>query len=90
VPFAFYDSDEGDFDMFFLGDGDVAVMTVVDQETILGEMSSILAQSRSQEEVNTAGEKSNGTAANALSAGKKAELLVAYSVLKSAFEKVGL
>ena len=73
VPFAFYDSDEGDFEMFFLGDGDVAVMTVVDQETILGEMSGILEQSRSQEEVNTAGEKSNGTAANALSAGKKAD-----------------
>ncbi len=71
VPFDFYDSETGDFDMYFLGDGDTAVMTVVDQETILSEMRSILEQTRTQEEINTAGVKSNGTAAVASNAGSK-------------------
>ena len=71
VPFNFYDSDSGDFDMFFLGDGDVAVMNVVDQDTILGEMRSILEQTRAQEAVNSAEAKSNGTAAVASNAGAK-------------------
>lgn len=72
VPFAFYDSEEGDFEMFFLGDDDVAVMNVVDQETILGEMQEILEATTAVEESNSAPAKKNGGAAGAANAGKKA------------------
>ena len=46
-------------------------MNVVDQDTILGEMRSILEQTRAQEAVNSAEAKSNGTAAVASNAGAK-------------------
>lgn len=42
VPFDIYDSDKGDFELYFYGDGDSAVMNVVDQDTILGEMRGVL------------------------------------------------
>ena len=80
VAFAFYDSDEGDFEMFFLGDGDVAVMNVVDQETILGEMQSILEASTAVEESNSAPAKKSGAAAGAAKAGEKADSYDAVKV----------
>lgn len=43
TPFAFYESEEGDFDMFFFGDGDIAVMNYADQDTIINEMADVIA-----------------------------------------------
>jgi hypothetical protein len=71
VPFAFYESESGDFDMYFFGDGDTAVMTAVDQETILGEMRAILEQPQVEPEVNTAPAKKNGSSAAASKSGAK-------------------
>ncbi|MBR0159865.1 MAG: hypothetical protein IJQ02_01015 [Oscillospiraceae bacterium] len=73
VPFIFYDSEQGDFEMYFLADGDTAVMTVVDQETILGEMRDILEQSQAEPEVNTAPDKMNGSASAAAKSGAKSD-----------------
>ncbi len=73
VPFDFYESESGDFDMYFLADGDVAVMTAVDQETILGEMRAILEQTQAEPEVNSAPAKKNGSSAAAAKAGAKSE-----------------
>ena len=73
VPFAFYDSEDGDFEMYFLGDGDTAVMTVVDQETILGEMRAILEQTQAEPEDNTAPAKKNGSSAAASRSGAKTD-----------------
>ena len=73
VPFDIYSSEEGDFELFFLGDGDSAVMTVVDQDTILGEMREILEKTRSQEKSGTAAAKKNGSADAARNAGGKSD-----------------
>ena len=73
VPFDFYESESGDFDMYFFGDGDVATMTVVDQETILGEMRAILEETQTELEVNTAPAKKNGSSAAASRSGAKTD-----------------
>lgn len=54
IPFDFYESDKGDFEMYFYGDGDTAVMNAVDQDTILGEMRSVLETTTAVEAANSA------------------------------------
>ncbi|MCR5575685.1 MAG: hypothetical protein K6F56_01610 [Oscillospiraceae bacterium] len=73
VPFIFYESEQGDFEMYFLADGDTAVMTVCDQEIILSEMRDILEQTQIEPEVNTATAKKNGSSAAAAKSGAKSE-----------------
>ncbi len=88
VPFNFYDSESGDFDLYFLGDGDVAVMTAVDQETILGEMRAILEQGQAEPEANTAPAKKNGSSAAAAKSGGKSDEAYDAAAVRAQWESV--